>query len=227
MSASSQGSPALGAPPDHIRLRLVLRLTAPGVSQTQPCWLAYGCHRALVCSWACHAPSPGPWVGRHGRPACASRCGPCATSPGRGRVLHGTRLHEALAMTMLAAPSCVPVSAPQQASACARAWSTVTLCQPHCTSSKPFAPVFAAAGLRLLPAWGAARLAGGQPGGLPSSQPWHAGAAERHAPWGQGRGARRCWRVGHVKSGLFSLYSFLAQRHQLGVFRFELRQRKE
>src|SRR4029453_198904 len=61
-------------------LRLVLRLTAPGVSQTQPCWLAYGCHRALVCSWACNAPSPGPWVGRHGRPACASRCGPCATS---------------------------------------------------------------------------------------------------------------------------------------------------
>lgn len=66
---------------------------------------------------------------------------------------------------------------------------------------------FAAADLSLLPAWCAARLAGGQPGGLPSSQPWHAGAAERHAPWGHGRGARRCWRVGHVKSGLFSLYS--------------------
>ena len=74
-------------------------------------------------------------------------------------------------------------------------------------SPQPFAPIFAAAGLSLLPAWGAARLAGGQPGGLTSSQPWHAGAAARHAPWGHGRGARRCWRVGHVKSGLFSLYS--------------------
>ena len=63
------------------------------------------------------------------------------------------------------------------------------------------------AGLSLLPAWCAAGLAGGQPGGLTSSQPWHAGAAERHTPWGHGRGARRCWRVGHVKSGLFSLYS--------------------
>ena len=116
-----------------------------------------------------------------------------------------------LAMTMLAVPSCVPISAPQQASACARALSTVTACQPHGNSSQPFAPVFAAAGLSLLPAWCAARLAGGQPGGLPSSQHWHAGAAERHAPWGHRRGARRCWRVGHVKSGLFSLYSALSQ----------------
>src|SRR5215831_13507303 len=137
------------------------------------------------------------------RPVCHIPC--------RGRVLHGTRLNEALAMTMLAVPSCVPVSAPQQASACARALSTVTSCQPHCNSSQPFAPVFAAAGLSLLPAWCAARLAGGQPGGLPSSQHWHAGAAERHAPWGHRRGARRCWRVGHVKSGLFSLYSALSQ----------------
>jgi hypothetical protein len=32
-------------------------------------------------------------------------------------------------------------------------------------------------------------------------------AAAIPAPWGHGRGARRCWRVGHVKSGLFSLYS--------------------
>src|SRR5262245_52258077 len=148
-------------------LRLVLRLTAPGVSQTQPCWLAYGCHRALVCSWACNAPSPGPWVGRHGllraRPVCHIPC--------RGRVLHGTRLHEALAMPMLAVPSCGPGSAPQQASACARAWSTVTACPPHGNRSQPCAPVFAAAGLSWLPAWGAARLAGGQPGGLPSRQP--------------------------------------------------------
>src|SRR4029450_10817156 len=80
-----------------------------------------------------------------------------------------------LAMTMPAVPSCVPVSAPQQASACARALSTVTSCQPHGNSSQPCAPVFAAAGLSLLPAWCAARLAGGQPGGLPSSQHCHAG----------------------------------------------------
>src|SRR5262249_15256991 len=114
-------------------------------------------------------------------------------------------------MTTLAVPSCVPISAPPQVSACARALSTVTSCQPHCTSSQPFAPVFAAAGLSLLPAWWwAARLVGGQPGGLTSSQHWHAGAAERHAPWGHGRGARRGWRVGHVKSGLFSLYSWSA-----------------
>src|SRR5262245_17818152 len=109
--------------------------------------------------------------------------------------IHCVRKAMPLAMTMLAVPSCVPISTPQQAFAYARALSTITSCQPHCNSSQPFAPVFAAAGLSLLPAWGTARLAGGQPGGLPSSQHWHAGAAERHAPWG------------HVKSGLFSLYS--------------------
>jgi hypothetical protein len=147
-------------------------------------------------------------VGGEAWPSCVRvPLRPVCHIPCRGHVLHGTRLNEALAMTMPAVPSCVPVSAPQQASACARALSTVSSCQPHGNSSQPCAPVFAAAGLSLLPAWCAARLAGGQPGGLTSSQHWHAGAAERHAPWGHGRGARRCWRVGHVKSGLFSLYS--------------------
>ena len=50
--------------------------------------------------------------------------------------------------------------------------------------------------------------AASRPARRPHEQPaLAAGAAERHAPWGHGRGARRCWRVGHGKSGLFSLYS--------------------
>src|SRR4029453_6299801 len=84
-------------------------------------------------------------VGGEAWPSCVRvPLRPVRPIPCRGHVLHGTRLNEALAMTMLAVPSCVPVSAPQQASACARALSTVTSCQPHCNSSQPFAPASAA-----------------------------------------------------------------------------------
>jgi hypothetical protein len=137
---------------------------------------------------------------------------------------------------MLAVPSFVPVSAAASACArafttsphahpsafsllsveapprvpegCHHPMTTVPdVCSPIATASPRRLHQSSLRGLSLLPAWCAVRLAGGQPGGLTSSQPWHAGAAERHAPWGHGRGARRCWRVGHVKSGLFSLYS--------------------
>jgi hypothetical protein len=52
-------------------LRLVLRLISSSVEWTHPGSLARGCHTALVWSCAGGAPSPGQWVGRHGRAASA------------------------------------------------------------------------------------------------------------------------------------------------------------
>ena len=78
-------------------LRLVLRLTAPGVSQTPPGSLARGCHTAFVWSCACDAPSPCRWVGRHGcrlaspPPQCVSRLPVDRTSRHRS-VLHAARV---------------------------------------------------------------------------------------------------------------------------------------
>ena len=59
--------------PAHVRQEacLVLRLPAPGVSQTHPCALARRCHTALVWSGACDAPAPCQG-GRYGRPASVS-----------------------------------------------------------------------------------------------------------------------------------------------------------
>src|SRR5262249_37924386 len=84
-------------------LRLVLRLTVPGMSQPPLGSLARGCHTAFVWSWACGPRSHRRWVVRADSPASYSypqgvpRLLVCRT-PCLGSVLHArTRVHQSLA----------------------------------------------------------------------------------------------------------------------------------
>ena len=85
-------------------LRLVLRLLSSGVEWPHPGALARGCHPALVWSCACGAPSPGPWVRRHGRAAAA-----CCTASSR------LALHDRARCPLLC-PSVSPSNSPSAAS---------------------------------------------------------------------------------------------------------------